>query len=413
MSEQGVLLIIFNIFTAIFFYLERKRSVMNPTVYYLFFNWVMVVGCFQYFEFDLKADITHSLILMFTPIFIFIGYKLAIGRQNIQAIYNSFWNETPLIPINKNQSKKILILFVITIFLSLLYYQLVGYNLVFLSLTSNVEDFVSLRLGAYSGENYYAPGFFNQFKNTIFPILYVYYAYKLKGTKWFWSYVIILGLILLYALTGTGQRTFIITGFLIVISILYGLNNGKLQRKYIFLSFGLVIVIFTFLSLRLNRTSDSSILGSFQQLFYRVFDSNQYSAIVGFRYIYEQDIQLGAEWLQSLVGLIPGVKGSDLSNRIFNVLFGGFRGTAPLNVWGSAYHNFGILGSVYLGIAIGYFYTKIYLRFLKGSKNIVRICVYCALFIYLATWIAGAPPQLINNGLLGCFVILLLLKLKA
>ncbi len=372
----------------------------------------MVVGCFQYFEFDIKADITHALILVFTPTYIFLGYKLAIGRLNLDAIHNNFWSETQLIPINKIQAKKVLILFLITIFLSVLYYQLVGYNLTVLSLTSNVDDFVSLRLNAYSGQNYYAPGVFNQFKNTIFPILYIYYGYSLKGTKWFWAYIIIVGLILLYALTGTGQRTFIVTGFLIIISILYGLNNGKLQKKYIVLSFGLVIVVFTFLSLRLNRTSDSSVLGSFQQLFYRVFDSNQYSAIVGFRYVFEQNIQLGREWFQSLIGLIPGVKGSDLSNRVFNILFGGFRGTAPLNVWGSAYHNFGVLGSVYLGIAIGFFYTKIYLRFLKGSKNVVRVCVYCALFVYLATWIAGAPPQLINNGLLGCFVILLLLKVK-
>lgn len=385
---------------------------MNPVIYYIVFNWIMVVGCFQYIEFDLQSDIIHALILTFTPVFIFMGYKVAIGKQNLQILHDEFWSNTPLISINKRQSRKILILFFITIFLSILYYQLVGYNLILLSLTSNVDDFVTLRLNAYSGQNYYAPGFFNQFKNTIFPILYMFYVYSLKGTKWFWPFVIIVGLILLYALIGTGQRTFLITGFLIIISILYGLNDGKLPRKYIFFSFGIVVVIFTFLSLKLNRTTDSSVLGSFQQLFYRVFDSNQYSAIVGFRYVYDQEMQFGREWLQSLMGLIPGIKGSDLSHRVFYVMFGGYRGTAPLNVWGSAYHNFGILGAVYLGIAIGFVYTKIYLRFLKGSKNIVRVCVYCTLTVYLATWIAGAPPQLINNGLLGCFVILLLLKVK-
>src|SRR5690606_27370384 len=113
------------------------------------------------------------------------------------------------------------------------------------------------------------------------------------------------------------------------------------------------------------------------------------------------------EWIQSFAGLIPGVKGSDLSNRVFEILYGGRRGTSPPNVWGSAYHNFGLLGCIILGISIGFFYTKIYIRFLKGDFDYIRIASYAGIFAYLSIWLAGSPAQLLINGIVGCMLILL------
>lgn len=407
--EQSLLFFLFNLMTFLFLFFERKRMLLNPAIIYLVFNWIMVVGCFNFFDFSNKSDIIHAIILTLTPLTIFLGYKFASLSNNLKFHYEKFWKKESL-SLKKNIKRRILFLYIFTVFLSLLYYQLVGYNLMFLTLSSGVDDFVSMRLNAYSGENYYAPGLFNQFKNTIFPILFIYFFYLNRNKKWIYIYALVMGLTLLYSITGTGQRTFLMMTVLILFTSFMGLKKGDINKK-VFLIVGVsVVFLFGMLSVSLKRNTDASFFGALQGLIYRIFDSNQYSAVVGFRYVDRLEIQYGYEWLVALKGLIPGIKGSDLSNRVFNEIFGGFRGTAPLSVWGSAYHNFGFLGTLVLGFLIGFVYTKIYLRYLKGVSSIIRTCVYSAVFVFLFTWIAGAPSQLLINGLLGCFLISIVIK---
>ena len=406
-----LLLSIFNILTILGMFILRKISIVNPLFMYFIFNWIMVFGCFNFLDFNRQDDYAHGFILTLTPVALLTGYFFAIGNLNINNLFTAFWSKLP-IEISQKKNKKILILYIITIFLSLIYYQIVGYNLMFQTLTSTVDDFVTMRLGAYSGDKYFAPGIFNQFKNTIFPILFIYYLHIIQDKKIKYFYGVIVGFILIYCVAGTGQRTFLITSGIIIFYILLALNRGKISPKTLGLVGTVIFFLFSFLSVNLKRTENDSFFSGIEGLLYRIMDSNQYSAITGFRYIYSQNIQYGYEWYLSFIGLIPGVKGSDLSNRVFEILFGGTRGTAPLNVWGSAYHNFGFAGSMFLGIAIGFFYTKTYIRFLRGNFTIIRVCIYAGLFAYLSSWIAGAPTQLINNGLLGCVLLLMIQKNK-
>ncbi|ARN70865.1 hypothetical protein BST91_03980 [Nonlabens tegetincola] len=391
--------------------IERKRLTLNPAIIYLVFNGIVGIGCFKYFQEDVVADYKHAAIIGVSPLLIYIGYLLAISKANFSNSYYIFWNK-PLIESSQKRKKRLLYLLIFSIAMSILYYQLVGYNLFLESLRGGANDFVQMRLDAYSGKNYYAPGIFNQFKNTIFPILFVYFAFLWRNRNFFWYYIVIVGLILVFSLIGTGQRTFLVTGILIIIAIITGLKSGKISKSIVFYSSIFIIVVFGFLSLQLNRVSDAGLTSTLEQLSHRIFDSNQLSAVVGFRYVEKQNIVLGNEWLESLIGLVPGIKGSDLSNRIFDQIFGGFRGTAPLSVWGSAYHNFGFMGSIFLCLLVGFLYTKVYLRFINGKKTIIRVTVYCSIFVYLFTWIAGAPSQLLINGLLGCGLLLLFQRKK-
>lgn len=407
---SSFLLILFTILTIISVFFLRKKYIVNPLLFYLIFNWIIGVGCFSFFDLNNTADQTHATIILISPILFLIGHLFAIGNINFEEIYVGFWNKN-IEFLSKKQNNVILALFIVAIIFSLLYYQLIGYNLMWLTLTSNVDDFISMRLNAYAGEKYFAPGIFNQFKNTIFPILFIYFYYINRKKHWIKFYLIGVGSILLYCLLGTGQRTFLITSAVIIFFILFALKRGQINKKVLLLGGMAIFILFTILSFYLKRSEDVSIISGIEALIYRIFDSNQYASVVGFRYIYSLDTQYGYEWWQSFTGLIPGIKGSDISNRVFAIIFGGTRGTAPLSVWGSAYHNFGFLGCIVLGFFIGFIYTKIYIRFLYGKFNVLRVCVYGGMFAYLAMWVAGSPAQLLNNGLIGCIFILLILKL--
>lgn len=411
MDSYDLLQYIFVFQTFLFLFLERKRLIINPAIIYLIFNGIAGIGCFKFFDQDVLADFKHAIIIGFSPMLIYLGYLVAISKSNFSSQYINFWSR-PLLSSSDKRNKNYLKLLVFSIAMSILYYELVGYNLFLETLIGGADDFTQMRLDAYSGENYYAPGIFNQFKNTIFPILFVYFAFIWRKKSYYWYYLIIIGTLLIFSLVGTGQRTFLVTGILMIICILTALKSGKINKTILLYSSIFILIIFGFLSFQLSRVSDNSLTSTFEQLSHRVFDSNQLSSVEGFRYVENQDIVFGSEWVQSLAGLIPGVKGSDLSNRIFDQIFGGFRGTAPLSVLGSAYHNFGFIGSFFLSFLIGFLYTKLYLRLISREKTIIRVTIYSSLFVYLFTWIAGAPSQLLINGLLGCGFLLLMQSVK-
>lgn len=401
--------IFFHFSTFFIIYRNSNYLKVNPTFIFLLFNWIMVTGSFVILDFKNDADVVHFWGMTISPILIYLGYIVAVSNTNFKKLYNSYWKGNFFL-VSKHIRKQLLFLFISSILLSFLYYNLVGYNLTTSVFQGSDLDFTTMRLNSYSGENYYAPGVFNQFKNTIFPILLVYFYFLVKNKK---LYILFFSPIYLFLILGTGQRTFLVLSLLIFFFIYLSVRSKKINYMYIGIGFAIFLLIFSSLSVLLNRTDDSTIMGSLAQLIYRIGSANQVASVVGFRYIYSYDeIQYGKEWLDSLVGLIPGVSGSNLSNRIHDYMFGSMRGTAPIGVWGSAYYNFGVFGFIFLGFSIGFIYAKIYLSFLKKPKTLLNLCVYSSLFLYLSSWIAGPPSQLINNGVLGCIIILLFSKTK-
>lgn len=398
--------------TLLFMFLHRSINLINPAFGFLIFNWVLGVGVFLLLDFDNPIDMIHVYLTLLTIIMFSLGSLFATKVLKTQRYYNVFWK---MQFDERRKDKKIAVFFFIfSSVLSVIYYKMVGYNLFVATITSTaVDDFTTMRLGAYAGENYFAPGYFNQFKNTLLPVTFIFLSFILPKSTFRKLFVGIGGFFVLYCLLGTGQRTFLVTFFLLFVYIFISLKKGDINYLYILLPISILLLLFGLTSVQLGRTDEFSLTDTVYGLIYRIFASNQLSSVVGFQYIYEyKDIALGADWLQSLKGIIPGQTGSRISNEIHYVLFRSDRGTAPLSIWGSYYYNFGFIGSCIGAFLMGIVYQLIYYKFLKGSANKFRICLYASLFLYLSIWVAGSPTQLLNNGILAIVFLLILRKLK-
>lgn len=406
-----ILILIFTLETIFLIYFHKSCWISNPIVGFLLFNWVMGVGVFLLLNLDIEADLLHAKITIVTPIFLTIGSILVRVLTKLDYKYYDFWIKDT-ISEKKSDVYKLVFIFIFCIFITILYYLAVGYNLFFLALKGGVGDFTTMRLQAYAGDSYFAPGYVNQFKNTLLPLISFALIFYFKGHSFHRLFVVFVILFLTYALLGTGQRTFLVTSLLMFIVIAISMRRGNLDLKKLAIPIIGSVLIFVFLSSLLGRSDEGSILSGIEALVHRIFASNQISSVYGFRYIYEQEIAWGAEWGESIAGLLPGVKGSDLSNRIHYILFSSDRGTAPLSIWGSTYHNFGFIGTVFVAFLMGVFYELFYLRFISGKYSIFRVSTYSALFLYLSIWIAGSPVQLLNNGLAAVLLLLIILKLR-
>ncbi|HEB77522.1 MAG TPA: oligosaccharide repeat unit polymerase [Methylothermaceae bacterium] len=397
--------------TAMGMFAHRHVWICNPVVGFLFFNCIMGVGILPLLDLDLEADLVHSLIVIFSPVPVAIGSLLVVRSTGMMSRHRFFWTQREVRdPIIVERYAWLALLFsgVVTV----LYYQAVGYNLAIVLLKGGVADFTALRLESYAGDTYFAPGYVNQFKNTILPVTFFYLSLRSKGRWWRFPFVLLGSIFLLYALLGTGQRTFLVIALLVLVSCLIAYRRGKISIRHIMLPAAATIALFLLVSVQLGRVTTGGFWGGVEVLAHRVFASNQWSAVVGFRYVYREDVVLGQEWAKSAAGLLPGVKGSDLARQVHYIMFGSDRGTAPLSVWGSIYYNFGLLGVLYIGILIGATYQTIYMIFLNGSFGLFRVLCYAALFLYLSIWIAGGPVQLLNNGIAAVAALLLMRRIR-
>ncbi|WP_431122732.1 O-antigen polymerase [Variovorax paradoxus] len=404
---------VFTLLTALFVSLFKRHWIVNPVILFLLFNWIIGIGIIYQLNLTDHADLLHCVVLLLSVAGIGVGAftgaldVATLSTQKFSSSYRNFWAE------EENSERKFVfrrvkLVFVFSLLITIIYYYVIGYNLTLVAFNPAIDDVTTARLNAYAGEDYYAPGIVNQFKNTLLPICFLILATKIERRKYKLIFVASMIPVLVYALAGTGQRTFIAI-FLIMLAVsLMALRRGAVRIAYFVVPAVVGFLVFMYLSVQLGR-SEGGIFAGAEELLRRVFYSNQFAAVHGFRFIQQEEVQYGSDWWRSIVGLLPGVAGSDIANRIFADLFGGTRGTAPLSVWGSVFYNFGLLGVFPVAFAIGFIYIKIYHFFLKGEFTKVRVIVYGALFTYLSIWIAGSPVQLLNNGVLA---VLLLLALR-
>ena len=141
---------------------------------------------------------------------------------------------------------------------------------------------------------------------------------------------------------------------------------------------------------------------AFVELSDRVLLANQGSAVFGFRYIdnYTQ-VQDGREWVKSMTGVLPGRGGSDLVNRIFAYRYGDDRGSSPPSIWGSIYHNFGVIGIAIGPLVLGFLVaglTRLGTRLRRYDS--MELMGIAGVFTVTGFWVAGSPLFLFNNGII-------------
>lgn len=294
------------------------------------------------------------------------------------------------------------------------YYAAVGYFAILESFRAVVSgddtDLAALRLESYAGSRYLFPGYVNQFKNALLPALTIVVIASgfVQRTRSRALTALALASTAVLFLVGTGQRgAFVASGVVAAVSVY--LMIPQRAPKIIARLVLLVVPVFflsTFASGRATRelAQADGISGvtttMFEQLAFRLLGSNQLSSTVGFRYIYDRDVPFASEWAESLAGLMPGHPGSDLSNQVFAVLYGSTRGTAPLSIWGSAYHNLGFVGSLAFAAVLSLVFCLISARIneLKQTDTI-QLIGGAGVTVALGTWIAGAPDAPLNSGL--------------
>lgn len=379
----------------------------------------MGIGILNLLDLDNDADSAHAVLIIISLISYICGAIFSSNFMRIPLLWRNFCTDKS-IRKNKIDFQLSIILYVISGTAVFLYFQLVGYNVFLSALLEGLsgDDVKDMRLASYAGDTYYAPGYFNQFKNILAPVAFLAIAYYIHHKYLFHRFkkisVALLALPVLIGLLGTGQRAFLIAFLIVLFIFFYTITFGgvKIKLTTALVSLSFFLALFSASSFFLGRSDSFTLLNSLEAIFVRIFNDNQMSAVIGYRYVYDLNIQFGREWWTDLIGILPGeYKGSDLANRVHSIIYGSDRGTSPVSLWGSVYHNWGWFGIVICPIIMSFAYSMVSRNFLK-NKHLTpfTIAAYSYIFFILGSWIASGPMQLINNGLLTLVILLFIIK---
>lgn len=398
---------ILHVFSVVCLWRSRRR---NPAFLFVAFNWFFSIGTIANFDPRVEADRVHSFLIAFAAVGVSLYSMIFFNHRRYSNTERAFSRRMAGAPIEFNR-RAAWLLFGVSIGVSFVYYRfLVGYNLFLPALAGADLDFTTMRLAAYAGENYTGAGIVNQFKNTILPITFfcLMAAYG-SARRWF-AFSIFLAVtapIFLWAILGTGQRTFL---FFAIAGALYSFSvQGKRIPPIALVAISVTFVVFFgVFSVALGRTSDANFMGVMSEVGHRLLNANQAGAVSGFRYVYEKEVTNGVEWLQTLVGYLPGVRGSTLSSEVSNYVFGGFRGSVPVSLWVSVYYNLGMAGVVPAAILIMKIVESAHLvlRFIPMTR--LHLVAYSYLCFYFGIMPATPPLQILNNGLLAIILVFLI-----
>jgi oligosaccharide repeat unit polymerase len=387
----------------------RTTGYFNASSIFAYMQLTMAIGTLPMLDPNIPADTMHAFLIVSTFwIFLVVTSVLAVvaaQRRRLPFTARS-------IPLPATTGMWILI--VVSILVCAAYYAAVGYNVLTQGLSNAVsgadEDVATLRLDAYAGTSYLFPGYVNQFRNVLLPGLTVVVAISMfRDRRLFrWPVSIGLAVLALIYMLGTGQRGAFVTFAIVIVVFIYYANRAAF-RRWVPILVIVTVPLFMLSTVALGRARDElaaanglgeQIAVLFNQIVFRALGSNQLSSLVGFRYIYELPTQNGAEWWHALVGLLPGVSGSDLSNQIFAQLYGSTRGTAPVSIWGSAYYNFGLVGTLLIA---GIIALVLHLLTVKVSSiestNSLQLIGIAGVFTTVGMWAAGDPTYLFNAGI--------------
>lgn len=215
------------------------------------------------------------------------------------------------------------------------------------------------------------------------------------------------------AVAGTGQRTYLVFAFCATLfgNILYNLGRKKKYKIKMFISSMILFVGFSMMT-ALYRQTEGDIVQSVMLSIERIVFSQQWAGLEAFRFIYDRPIVWLQEWGDSIMGLLPGHRGSILANEIHNYMFQSFRGSAPPTLIGSAYYNGGIALVIATFAFLGFLYSYTYGLFLGGTRSPARCFGYGALFFYLTTFFVGTIKYPFDNGVVAFVLFLFLIRFR-
>lgn len=393
-------------FVVYYFTILRPRGLLNANAVFVYVQMIMALGSFLILDPGQKADAVYGYVLLVSLLIYFVVSAVALN-VGPGAVPHPF----AVVPSKPTIGMWLLI--GVSVVIVIAYYQAVGYSALFRGLANSLSggeaDIAGQRLDSYSGDRYFYPGYVNQFKNVLLPSLTIVVLtyWRSIGRR---HVVLTVGLIAIsvFGLLGTGQRGAFVQFMATLVMFVYLFKGRRLPGGVVKLaSLALAAVVVSTIALGRSNSSLSSNASLADRAYIavkefrdRVLEVEQFSAVAGFRYIYEQPIQWGREWLQALTGVLPSSRGTDLPNRIYEVLYGTPRGTAPPSVWGSIYHNLGWYGVLVVPALLAVALAIVTKKSLDGAqRSSLEAMGIAGTSISLGFWAAGGPEALLNTGL--------------
>jgi len=366
---------------------------------------LQVLSTVPLLDLEHPADLAHAASFTVASLSVLIYCVIFYQSEKLESLIAAR-SSNKIDNISNQDSARLGILILISAAITLLYYEVVGYNLFLVAISGADVDFTTMRLASYAGESYRGAGIVNQFKNTILPLsvaAIVSWLY-LSGKRYLSLFTCFSSsFVVLYCLLGSGQRAFLF--FFIVIIWLAYMSERRSNMIAISALTLAAIPLFGMYSVLLNRAESTSFILALGEITKRVFVEQQLPSIVGFRYIYNLDVQYGKEWLENLAGMVPGLDGSNLANRVHAILYGSMRGTAPVSLWVSAFHNFGFMGVAATAIGFMAILNVAFALIVRTRRSPLSIILTAAMCLYGGLAVFSHPFQILNNGLAGLMLL--------
>lgn len=395
----------------------RNFKRVNPIVWFSIFQWLIATGSILLVNFNIESHRFYVFLFFFAYVSYIATALFLWSKSDISESYERFW--TKKVTIDSIDSRLIIyFIFILSGIITIFYYSQVGYN-IFLNIILGVtiDDYATLRIDSYSGENYFAPGYVNQFKNVLLPlslsIICVWFL-LMKKKKLFLIFLTVGSIFCIVALLGTGQRAFLAYS---VVALFFGITAFKdLKISTIALPSVLLFVLFSLMSsfykFDSNQNNENLVLDSMGKSMERFFYTEQEGALTSFEYLYDQDHVYMSETFEQIRGLVPGQKGSFLEHHLFSLRHGTTRGTETYATLSGFYYNGGILAVMSFFIALAIFHFYAFYKFLNGKRTAGRIFIYSALIFYISKTVSGGLLTMVNSGVLTLIIFLILVKIK-
>lgn len=385
-----------------------RYGALSPISLFTTLNIIMGVGTLLLLDETSASDSLHRTLIVSTAIVYDVVALLLIAanRKVLPCAGLPTWRKSG--HVSNSQGGGLAFALFVSLVITSVYYYFVGTSAFLSSLMSVINneplgDVATLRLESYAGSRYLFPGYVNQFKNNLAPSLLIVLATVWVSERKYLR-VALLTIPVLLGLLGTGQRAPLVMALLLAVTYVYLYQGGRLGKGGRYAIVG-GVAVFLGATILTGRTALggglAETLGSgFEGVFSRIFVEQQASSLHAFRYIHTLPIANGAEWMRALVGLLPGVDGSSLSSEVFAILYGSTRGTAPPSLWGSVYHNFGMMGSIAVAVLLSFAHVVLSEKGLsKPQGNTLSLVGMAGVFVVTGTWMAGSIDMLLNGGL--------------